>query len=91
MKAFSLNINPWFYHECISTRTDNNRCRKAKTSGSWTEDEMYDLIIAFDKFKDQKVLMRQKYKHGEITLQELNNWFISQRDVIDAIMMKHGM
>lgn len=68
----------------------DNRCRKAKTSGSWTEDELYDLNIAFDKFKDQKVLMRQKYKHGEITLQELNNWFISQRDVIDTIMMKHG-
>ncbi len=67
-----------------------NRYKAAKDSTSWTEDELYDLNIAFDKFKDQKVLMRQKYKHGEITLQELNNWFISQRDVIDAIMAKHG-
>lgn len=67
-----------------------NRISVAQKTKSWSEDELYDLNIAFDKFKDQKVLMRQKHKHEEITLQELNNWFISQRDVIDAIVAKHG-
>ena len=67
-----------------------NRCKTAKDSNAWSEDELYDLNITFEKYRDQKVLMRQKYKHGEITLRELNHWFIDQRSVIDSIMANHG-
>ena len=67
-----------------------NKIWKAKASTAWTEDELYDLESAFIKFKDQKVIMRKKHKAGEITFQEFYSWFMTQRDVIDAIMKKHG-
>lgn len=67
----------------------DNRIRKAKKSTVWTEDELYDLDSAFIKFKDQKVMMRKKYKAEEITFQELYSWFLDQRDIIDAIMKQH--
>lgn len=65
-----------------------NRIRKAKGSTAWSEGELYDLESAFITFKDQKVLMRQKHKTQEISSQELVSWFLTQRDVIDAIMKK---
>ena len=67
----------------------DNRIRKARRSTVWTEDELYDMESAFIKFKDQKVMMRKKYKAEEITFQELHSWFLAQRDIIDAIMKQH--
>ena len=66
-----------------------NRCRKAKGSGVWTEDALYDLESAFLKFKEGKVKMRQKHKKGSISAQELHSWFLSQRNIVDALMEKH--
>ena len=66
-----------------------NRIQKAKLSTVWTEEERYDLESAFIKFKEQKVVMRQKHKLQQITSQELIDWFLAQRDIIDALMKKH--
>ena len=66
-----------------------NRIRKAKASTVWTEDELYDLESAFIKFKEQKVIMRQKHKAQNITSQQLVDWFVAQRNVVDSIVDKH--
>lgn len=66
-----------------------NRIRKAKASTVWTEEECYDLESAFIKFKEQKVVMRQKHKLQKITSQELIDWFLAQRDIVDGFMKKH--
>ena len=65
-----------------------NKIRKAKASTAWTEGDLYDLESAFIKFKEQKVIMRQKHKSQRITSQELVKWFLSQRNVVDSIMDK---
>lgn len=66
-----------------------SRCRKAKASTAWTETDLYDLESAFIKFKEQKVLMRKKYRRGETSFQELISWFLVQRNVVDTIMDKY--
>lgn len=67
----------------------DNRIRKAKAFTAWTEEELYDLESAFIKFREQKVIMRRKHKLQEITSQELIEWFLTQRDIVDAFMKKH--
>lgn len=61
-----------------------NRLRKAKTS--WPESQLEVLEAAMGRFQTEKVKKRQDYKRGEISIDELADWFLKQRKNVDEIM-----
>lgn len=61
-----------------------NRLRKARAS--WTESQLEVLEAAMGRFQTEKVKKRREYKKGEISIEELADWFMKQREIVDEIM-----
>lgn len=64
----------------------NYNIKKIKQAGTWSEEELLQFKLAMEHYQDERKEKRADYKHGRITLKELQDWILLQPDCIKEVV-----